>query len=287
MPFLDRTKEFKSILENKRKTTIIQKTNNLNEETEEEKSIFHVEAKKIASELQQTTDLLQKLIKIIKKKTPFDDNSKIIQQYSELVKENLVHHNQNLLQLEGSVEEMKNKQSQQFSGSVINSLKDQFAYAKETFETALKTRTKNIKKQQERTKHFVSQEKFSKSPKNQDSRISSKLNVEPVVNDSLMLQQHQQQPVDDFSQRTEAIRDIESTLHEISGMYVKLGELVSIQGELTSKIESNIEEASTHVDEGSNQIMEWYSKVTSSRGLMLKLFLVLVVFIIIVAVFML
>ena len=170
MPFLDRTKEFKSILENKRKTTIVQKPNNLKDEQQkeenEEKSIFHLEAKKIASELQQTTDLLQKLIKIKNKKSPFDDNSNVIQQYSELVKENLVKNNQNLLQLEGSVEEMKNKQSQQFSGSIINSLKDQFSYAKETFETALKTRTKNIKKQQERTKLFVSQDKYSKSPKN-------------------------------------------------------------------------------------------------------------------------
>jgi syntaxin 5 len=107
-----------------------------------------------------------------------------------------------------------------------------------------------------------------------------------VTGNELSLQQYQQ-PVDDFSQRTDAIRDIETTLTEISGMYVKLGELVSIQGELTSKIESNIEEASSHVEEGSNQIMEWYGKVTSSRGLMLKLFLVLVAFIIFVAIFML
>jgi hypothetical protein len=173
MPFLDRTTEFKSILENKRKTTVVQKPNNLNQETEE-KSTFHLEAKKISGDLQQTTDLLQKLIKIIKQKTPFDDNSKIIQQYSELIKENLVHHNKELKGLELHVQDTKNKQCEQFSGSIVNSLKDQLIYAKETFETALKTRTKNIKKQQERTKLFISQDKFSKSPKSGLKKTNSK-----------------------------------------------------------------------------------------------------------------
>lgn len=270
MVFLDRTKEFTNIIQNK-KLTIEEKK----KVQPVQKSTFQHEASKISQDLTETTEILNKLIKLIKKKTPFDDNSASIQKLSVLVKEKLVKHNRDLSTLDSVVKEnTSNTQIEKHSGGVVSSLYSRLYYAKEQFESVLKVRTKTIQKQQEREKTFHSIEQ--KSPSFQSSRLNPE-----------QTQMTMERNFDDISVRTEAIRDIESSVHEISGMFQKLGELVVQQGELTQRISSNVSEALVNVEGGQAEIINWYQKISSNRGLILKLFLVLIIFIIFVAVFLL
>lgn len=271
MVFLDRTKEFTNIIQNK-KLTIEEKKKT----STVQKSIFQSEAQKISQDLTETTEILNKLIKLIKKKTPFDDNSASIQKLSGLVKEKLVKHNRDLATLDSVVKEnISNTQTEKHSGGVVSSLYSRLYYAKEQFENVLKVRTKTLQKQQEREKTFH----IEKSPSNS---FTSRLNPEQTQM-SMQLERN----FDDISMRTEAIRDIESSVHEISGMFQKLGEIVVQQGELTQRISSNVSDALVNVEQGQEEIISWYQKISSNRGLILKLFLVLIIFIIFVAVFLL
>lgn len=270
MPFLDRTTEFINIVQNK-KLTIEPKRR---QPSPLVKSSFHGDASKVSHGLAETSQLLQNLIKLIKKKIPFEDSTPAIHKLSTMIKNRLVDHNRELGSLDSIIKEHPtNQQQDKHSGTVVNTLFSRLYYAKDTFEGVLKERSNNMQKQREREKNFIIPER--------PSPIQSRLNPE---SQSLMLQERN---FDDIASRTEAIRDIEGHVHEISGMFQKLGDLVAQQGELTQRISSNVNEALVNVEGGQEQIMQWYQKIASNRGLILKLFFILIVFIIFIAIFLL
>jgi syntaxin 5 len=268
MPFLDRTTEFASILQHKKlaiepkkKPQIIEKSPQTND------------SQKISSNIAETADLLTKLVKLIRKKTPFEDNTATIQKLSMMIKNRIVEHNRDLSDLDSTIKSQSiNAQQEKHSGTVLNTLFTRLYYTKDQFETALKDRTKSMQKQQERSKNFITIEK--------PQPIQSKLNPEQTM---MLIDRN----YDDLAMRTEAIRDIEMHVQEVSGMFMKLGDLVAQQGELTQRISSNVSDALSNVEQGQEQLMQWYQKIASNRGLILKLFFILIVFIIFVAVFLL
>jgi syntaxin 5 len=68
-------------------------------------------------------------------------------------------------------------------------------------------------------------------------------------------------------------------------MFGKLGTLVQQQHDLAQRIDTNISDALTNLDQTQTELNKYLSKVMSNRGLILKIFLVLVVFVIIVTLF--
>lgn len=106
---------------------------------------------------------------------------------------------------------------------------------------------------------------------------------------SLPLQQElieQRDSTDAFlTQRSKAIKEIEIDIQQVAQMFGKLGTLVQQQHDLAQRIDTNISDALTNLDQTQTELNKYLSKVMSNRGLILKIFLVLVVFVIIVALF--
>ena len=80
--------------------------------------------------------------------------------------------------------------------------------------------------------------------------------------------------------RGEVVRGIESTIHEIAGMFQQLSSLVAEQGEMIERIDANIEESVANTNTAQNELLRYLSHVSSNRGLVLKLFGILVLFVI-------
>jgi len=85
--------------------------------------------------------------------------------------------------------------------------------------------------------------------------------------------------------RNEAVLSIERTIGELQGIFQQLANLVAEQGELIERIDHNVDNTVVNVDRAQNELLKYLSSVSSNRWLIVKLFLVLVVFVVLFIVF--
>ena len=76
-------------------------------------------------------------------------------------------------------------------------------------------------------------------------------------------------------------RKLERSLRELGELFGKMASLVSSQGEDVTRIDEDIERGYAEVEAAHTEIQYYYNLVSSNRGLMIKLFLVLCIFIVI------
>ena len=80
--------------------------------------------------------------------------------------------------------------------------------------------------------------------------------------------------------RLESARQAESTLAELGMLFGKMSTLIVQQGEVLEKVEDDVEAALGHVTEGEQEIQTLYSIKKGNRALILKVFAILIFFII-------
>lgn len=81
--------------------------------------------------------------------------------------------------------------------------------------------------------------------------------------------------------RAEALQNVESTIHELSNIFTQLATMVSQQGELAIRIDENMEETVANVEGAQGQLLKYLNSISSNRWLMMKIFFVLMVFLMI------
>lgn len=92
---------------------------------------------------------------------------------------------------------------------------------------------------------------------------------------------------DDYIQdRADTMKNIESTIVELGGIFTQLAHMVKEQEEIVHRIDSNTDDAVMNVEAAHSEILKYFQSVTSNRWLMIKIFAVLILFFIIFVVFM-
>jgi syntaxin 5 len=80
--------------------------------------------------------------------------------------------------------------------------------------------------------------------------------------------------------RLESANQAEKSLAELTTMFSKMSNLIHTQGETLVKIEDDVEAAMDHVESGREEIVKLYEWTRGNRGLIIKVFAVLIFFII-------
>ena len=80
--------------------------------------------------------------------------------------------------------------------------------------------------------------------------------------------------------RLDSARQAEKSLAELTTMFSKMTNLIHSQGETLVKIEDDVEAAMDHVEAGRDEIVKLYEWTQGNRGLILKIFALLIFFII-------
>lgn len=93
----------------------------------------------------------------------------------------------------------------------------------------------------------------------------------------LVLPQQQQDGY--LSSRAEALHNVETTIVELGTIFTQLAEMVHAQGEMTQRIDENVEEALGNVDAAKQQLMRYLATISTNRWLVMKVFGVLLAFI--------
>ena len=191
-------------------------------------------------------------------------------------------------------------------GQVVVMLQGKLADVGANFKEVLEVRTKNIQASRSRTENFVS----SVSSKSQsaldtqrtDSPLyntsgrrtpqpggqSDLLTLEPsnssplgqpsIQSDQQLLVMEEAQSSNSYIQaRGEAIDAIERTIGELGGIFGQLAQMVSEQSEMVNVIDSNTEDVVDNVQGAQRELMKYWTRVSSNRWLIAKMFGVLMV----------
>ncbi|XP_044464510.1 syntaxin-32-like [Mangifera indica] len=282
-------------------------------------SEFNKRASKIGYGIHQTSQKLAKLAKLAKRTSVFDDPTLEIQELTAVVKQDISALNSALVDLQflcNSQNESGNISSDTttHSTTVVDNLKNRLMGATKEFKEVLTMRTENLKVHENRrqlfsstaskesTNPFVRQRPLtsrsaaeaSKAPPppwaNGSASSSQLFPSKPADGESqpLLLQHRQQQqqlaaPLQDsyMQSRAEALHNVESTIHELGNIFTQLATMVSQQGEIAIRIDENMDDTLVNVEGAQNQLARYLNSISSNRWLMIKIFFVLVVFLMI------
>jgi len=109
----------------------------------------------------------------------------------------------------------------------------------------------------------------------------SPFDIQQMEQESGQDQMMQLIPDQDYLQsRADAMEQVESNIVELGAVYNRLATMVHEHKDMVQRVEDNVDEANSMVTMGMNQLVDTLSNLRSNKGLALKVFSILVVFII-------
>ncbi len=99
------------------------------------------------------------------------------------------------------------------------------------------------------------------------------------------MHESQQQLLRPAQQRANTWVDTEQTILELRDIFVQLSTIVVDQGEMLQRIGLDIDETEKSVDSAQSQLLQYLRGISSDRGLILKIFVVLTVSVVLFFVF--
>lgn len=267
-------------------------------------SEFNRRASKIGYGIHQTSQKLSKLAKLAKRTSVFDDPTMEIQELTSVIKQDITALNSAVVDLQlisNSRNESGNVSTDTTSHSttVVDDLKTRLMSTTKEFKDVLTMRTENLKVHENRRQLFsANASKDSANPFIRQRPLATKTaastssapappwasgkQVDGESQPLLQQQQQQQQVVplqDSYMQsRAEALQNVESTIHELSNIFNQLATLVSQQGEVAIRIDENMDDTLANVEGAQGALLKYLNSISSNRWLMIKIFFVLMFF---------
>lgn len=279
-------------------------------------SEFNRRASKIGLGIHHTSQKLAKLAKLAKRTSVFDDPTMEIQELTAVIKQDITALNSAVVDLQllsNSRNDGISSDTTSHSTTVVDDLKNRLMSATKEFKEVLTMRTENLKVHESRRQLFSSTAaKDSANPfvrqrplATRSAAASTSSSPPPWANGSpsssqlfprkqdgesqplLQQQQHHQQqqqqqmvPLQDsyMQSRAEALQNVESTIHELGSIFNQLATLVSQQGEIAIRIDENMDDTLANVEGAQGALLKYLNSISSNRWLMIKIFFVLIFF---------
>ncbi|KAF8067134.1 SYP32 [Scenedesmus sp. PABB004] len=269
----------------------------------QQQSEFARKASAIGLSIHTTSARLQKLAALAKRTSMFDDPGREIDELTGVIKQDIQGLNAAIADLQrvGGRAPDENRQSADHSHTVVNNLRSRLKDATAEFKEVLTLRTDNLKLHSERRQLFSSQPDAGAlgllerapllgPPGGEPGGAGSSSSRPSAANmfgqgpggggGGGLLQQQAYAPQESgySSARAEALHNVESTIVELGSIFTQLAEMVAAQGEMTARIDENVDETLANVDSARGQLMKYLTTISSNRWLMAKVFAVLMIF---------
>jgi len=261
----------------------------LNGSTGVNKSEFARMAAAIGKDINITAAKLQKLTKLAKRKTLFDDRPVEISELTYIIKQDIAKLNKQIALLQQYVRDHKknNKQADEHSSNVVVMLQSKLASTSMSFKDVLEIRTQNMKASKDRREQFMFSSNqqanipAADSPLYNTQRRNDQQNSDFLALDMSSGQQQLQfieQQDNYIESRATAIESIESTIAELGNIFQQLATMVAEQRETVQRIDANTDDIQTHVEGAQKELLKYYASISSNRWLMVKIFAVIIFF---------
>ncbi|KAJ1890326.1 Integral membrane protein SED5, partial [Kickxella alabastrina] len=284
-----------------------------------EYSEFSRHAGAIGKDIQDTTLLLENLANLARGKTIFDDKTSEINALTNQIKQRIATLNGKIMSLQ-SLQRRQGGDRQQASehhSNIVVSLQSQLAGTSTVFKDVLELRSESLKASGNRKDQFIGTAAaaagnmaFSStdSPLYQTERkvpvytngaypggaggsnggedfvALSLPEMDETSSSQLMLMQPSQSSY--LDSRSDAINSIESTISELGSIFQQLAHMVSEQRDVVQRIDANVESVDMNISAAQNELLKYYSTISSNRWLMAKIFMVILAFVFLLVTFM-
>eukprot|EP01023_Acetabularia_acetabulum_P020824 TRINITY_DN2087_c3_g1_i2.p1 TRINITY_DN2087_c3_g1~~TRINITY_DN2087_c3_g1_i2.p1 ORF type:complete len:308 (+),score=39.31 TRINITY_DN2087_c3_g1_i2:188-1111(+) len=243
-----------------------------------QQSEFAQKAAQIGFGIHRVSEKLQQLARLAKKTSVFDDPTQEIQELTGMVKQDIQVLNNQLGELQAlqSRSVTNTKQSMSHSESVVTSLRTKLKSETQRFQGVLEMRKETLQSHNSRRKLYSNAPEIASTPLLEDGLGNS---AEDSLLPVSMQQQEQMEGQDSYlSSRGVALRQVESTITELGTIFNQLATMVQQQGELAVRIDENIQDAVSNVEGAQTQLLRYLNSISSNRWLIIKVFLVLMIF---------
>lgn len=273
-------------------------------------SAFRERAALVGKGIQSTSQKLHQLTQLAKRTSMFDDPAQEINELTMVLKQDIQGLNIQIADLQnmhGAALD-GNKQSANHTHTVVDNLRLRLKDTTKEFQEALTIRNDNLKSQTDRRNLFSAQPRaradesaqFLPVRRSRQGSGNLKGNLQGGADDAeassseqqpLLQQQQQQQlmlsaPQDNYlASRNQALHEVESAIRDIGGIFQQLAHMVEEQGELAIRIDENVDETLSNVDSAQDQLLKYLNSISSNRWLIMKIFFVLMLFLVVFVVF--
>lgn len=238
----------------------------------------------IGTGINNTTLKVQELRKKAKQKGIFKDQTSDIQELTNAVKGEIQVLNQKIEALERKVAGYgQNGNQRVHTKNIVDTLKTRLLETTKEFKDALEDRTKALQHQQQRQQLYGSGGSGGANPfagrqkpcGNADDPEGGGVPGAQVL--GMQSTYHQS--------RAQAVENIQKTIGELAQMFQKMAVLVTAQEEMIGRIDSDLDNTVENIDGGQKHLLKYFQHMSSNRSLILKVFLILISFVIFFVVF--
>eukprot|EP00457_Paulinella_chromatophora_P012258 gb/GEZN01012456.1/.p1 GENE.gb/GEZN01012456.1/~~gb/GEZN01012456.1/.p1 ORF type:complete len:350 (-),score=49.99 gb/GEZN01012456.1/:30-1010(-) len=258
-------------------------------------------AQDIARRIHGCAEKMEKLTHLAKQRRNFDDPANQIDLLASQINGDLKTLNQEIEALEKfgnqkSDDKIKTAQEQTHNHKIVEGLQLDLGLATKGFTEILQLRTKNLKHKNERREAYSGSGTRRRTRRAQmtmndhslvlpDTKDGSSETIDETgehcieIDTAELTQQQAERDEDTYLQsRGQAVENIEKTIAELSTMYKRLVQIVSMQGEMTERIDQNVTDAQVNVELAETELWKLHQSYSSSQWLILKVFLFLIIF---------
>jgi len=272
MGVIDRTSDFHNILKDLASEGQTPTSNLIVSKSQSE---LNIAAAELGEDIHKARLKVDELRKLSKKKAIFDDKTHHVQTLSSNIQEDVQSLNAKYEILESKVSTLvSNSAHQQHAKAMLNTLKCRISDLIKDIKDALETRTNTMMQQDER--RVLYKKSFS-------MRAWSAVSTEPHASEG----GHRAQAVSQMyaDSRAAAITSIQQKLGVIAAMSQKMAVEVTKHEEAIQRIDGDIENTTANMDAAQNDLLKYFQHISSNRSLILKVFAILIFFVVFFVVF--
>jgi syntaxin 5 len=224
----------------------------------------------IGSMIHQTSLNVQELRKIAKQNGNFKDTTSTIHRMTTSIKRDINEASQKIHALEQKNCEAfgrSNRTLHVHSANIIKTLNARLCDVTKEFQSALEDGAKSLENKYKR------QEQLGYVP----------LKPQPVSGLDYDFDHRTSQQVlaqDPHLSRQDAIKNIHATIGDVATMFQRMIVLVRTQDDMIQGIQDDIEDTSRNVEQGQNALLAHWKSMSSNRSIILKVFLILIFFVV-------
>jgi len=238
----------------------------------------------IGSGIHETSLRVQELRKMARQRGIFQDKTSEIEDLTHSVKENLQMLTQKIEALEAKAKGAgSNRNQQAHSKNLVDTLKTRLLEVTKDFKDALEDRTTALEHQSKRRELYSANQGSAANPFAQRQRPNPSGNPEDLEGGGAMQGMAVQQAYQ--SSRAEAVQNVQRTIGELATMFQKMAVLVTAQEEMIQRIDDDVDQANLNLQHGQEHLLKYFQYISSNRGLIIKVFLILIFFVIFFVVF--
>lgn len=245
-------------------------------------SKLNIWSAEIGGEIHLSSLKVQELRKMSRKKGLFDDKTNEIQALTAEVSRDMQTLQKKIEVLEAESRGTgPNRSVQAHSSNMVSTLKTRLMEVGKDFKDALEDRTKSLEQQDKRRQLYATDRPGPGNPFQKNSPAPRSVgNSDDLEGGGGMSAQTQYQ-----NNRVDAVQSVQRTIGELAQMFQKMASMVTEQEEMIQRIDHDLDDTLDNVNNAQDNLLKYFKHISSNRGLIIKVFLILIFFVVFFVIF--